>query len=315
MTKVAVPLFGSRVSPRYLYAPSLLAAEVEGREVASRTTVPLEGLSDDVFLDQLAELCVDVFICGGASRDFMSEARAAGIEVINNVAGEVDDVLSAFCTDRIYPGYGLGVGEGVREQVVREMPQEEESINCIRCRHHYCLEGRECPLNLPGEDVAMAPREERLQEASHQSSDSQVLCRVEELIKFCRSLGHKRLGIAFCSEMFREAELLTRVLERHFHVVPVCCKVGVRGEEEGAHTSCNAAGQAEVLNGTGTDLNLVVGLCLGCDIIFAEHSKAPVTTLFVKDKTLANNPVGALYSPHYLSELLNEKERKDERVI
>ncbi|MFO8057852.1 MAG: DUF1847 domain-containing protein [bacterium] len=312
--KIAVPLFGSRVSPRYLYAPSLLVAEVEGHELISRHTVPLEGASDDVFLDQLAELEVSVFICGGASREFSDEAGAAGIEVISNVAGEVDEVLSAFAAGRLSPGYGLGMGEGRRERIVRELPQESDSINCVRCRHRYCLEGRECPLNLPGEDTGIDPQEERFHEASGQGADSELRCRVEEVMSFCRSIGYRRLGVAFCSEMFREAELLTRVLERHFRVFPVCCKVGVR-EQEDTHSSCNAAGQAELLNSAGTDLNLVVGLCLGCDIIFGRHSKAPATTLFVKDKTLANNPVGALYSPHYLEELLNEKERKDERVI
>ena len=34
----------------------------------------------------------------------------------------------------------------------------------------------------------------------------------------------------------------------------------------------------------------------------AEASDAPVSTLFVKDRSLANNPIGALYSDYYLQE-------------
>jgi uncharacterized metal-binding protein len=57
------------------------------------------------------------------------------------------------------------------------------------------------------------------------------------------------------------------------------------------------------LNRHGTEINAIVGLCIGCDLVFVRHSRAPVTTLFVKDRSLANNPVGALYSNYYLTEL------------
>ena len=36
-----------------------------------------------------------------------------------------------------------------------------------------------------------------------------------------------------------------------------------------------------ILNEVGTDLNVIVGLCVGHDIAFTQHSKAPVTTLIV----------------------------------
>ena len=59
---------------------------------------------------------------------------------------------------------------------------------------------------------------------------------------------------------------------------------------------CNPVGQAAILNRAGTELNLLVGLCLGHDMLFNKHSAAPVTTVIVKDRVLANNPAGALYS-------------------
>ena len=54
--------------------------------------------------------------------------------------------------------------------------------------------------------------------------------------------------------------------------------------------------QAEILNSQGTELNIMVGLCVGHDSLFYMNSKAPVTTLVVKDRVLANNPAGALYA-------------------
>lgn len=42
-----------------------------------------------------------------------------------------------------------------------------------------------------------------------------------------------------------------------------------------------------------------MGLCLGHDVLFNKHSVAPVTTVIVKDRVLANNPAGALYSSYW----------------
>ena len=47
---------------------------------------------------------------------------------------------------------------------------------------------------------------------------------------------------------------------------------------------------------------MIVGLCMGADCVFTARSEAPVTTLFVKDRSLANNPIGAVYSEYYLRE-------------
>jgi hypothetical protein len=58
---------------------------------------------------------------------------------------------------------------------------------------------------------------------------------------------------------------------------------------------CNPVMQAELLNQAGTDLNVVMGLCVGHDSLFYKYSEALVTTLVAKDRVLAHNPAGALY--------------------
>ena len=40
---------------------------------------------------------------------------------------------------------------------------------------------------------------------------------------------------------------------------------------------------------------LALGLCVGHDSLFYQYSEARVTTLVVKDRVLAHNPVGAIY--------------------
>ncbi|MFC1893376.1 DUF1847 domain-containing protein [Chloroflexota bacterium] len=44
-----------------------------------------------------------------------------------------------------------------------------------------------------------------------------------------------------------------------------------------------------------TELNIMVGLCLGHDIMFLRYCKAETTPLVVKDRVLGHNPIAALY--------------------
>ena len=46
-------------------------------------------------------------------------------------------------------------------------------------------------------------------------------------------------------------------------------------------------------------MNIIVGLCVGHDMLFARHSEAPVTTLVVKDRVTGHNPVAALYGQNF----------------
>ncbi|MCP6429314.1 DUF1847 domain-containing protein [Klebsiella pneumoniae] len=62
------------------------------------------------------------------------------------------------------------------------------------------------------------------------------------------------------------------------------------------------------MNQANTDLNVVVGLCVGHDSLFIKHSDAPVTTLITKDRVLGHNTAAALYtSGFYYKRLLQEE--------
>ena len=133
--------------------------------------------------------------------------------------------------------------------------------------------------------------------------------RLVEIINFSKKMGYKHIGIAFCVGFEREAETLNNILKQHFKVSSVCCKVcGIdkdvlgfeKMKEEGIETMCNPVGQAAVLNDLNTDLNLILGLCIGHDILFTKHCKAPVSTFIVKDRILGHNPAASLYSRYYL---------------
>jgi len=44
-------------------------------------------------------------------------------------------------------------------------------------------------------------------------------------------------------------------------------------------------------------------LCVGHDMIFTKHSEAPVSSLITKDRVLANNPAGVVYSRYWRRKL------------
>jgi uncharacterized metal-binding protein len=54
--------------------------------------------------------------------------------------------------------------------------------------------------------------------------------------------------------------------------------------------------QAILLDEEKTDFNILVGLCVGHDSLFFKYSKAFTTVPMVKDRVLAHNPAGALYT-------------------
>ena len=120
--------------------------------------------------------------------------------------------------------------------------------------------------------------------------------RVEELKKFAENSGVKRIGIAHCVGMTREALELKERFSDKFEVYTVDCKYAkIKGsellnDETVKGTSCNPAGQADFLAQNETDLNISFGLCVGHDIMFNMKSKAPTTTLVVKDREHKHNP-------------------------
>ncbi len=146
----------------------------------------------------------------------------------------------------------------------------------------------------------------------------QKYTRVEEVVEFASRMGYKRIGIATCVGLIEESRILARILRKNgFEVYGAVCKIGSFlktdvgvPEEDITRTGevmCNPIMQAEVLNAAETDLNVVMGLCVGHDSLFYKYSKALVTTLVAKDRVLAHNPVGALYQAKaYYKKLLND---------
>ncbi len=123
--------------------------------------------------------------------------------------------------------------------------------------------------------------------------------RIHEIIEYARIRGMKRLGVATCYSLLPEAKMLSDILESSgFEVISLSCLCGeVKPQELGmpGEIFCNPILQAEILSREKTELNIMVGLCVGHDILFLRYSRAETTPLIVKDRALGHNPVAALY--------------------
>ncbi len=147
------------------------------------------------------------------------------------------------------------------------------------------------------------------------------LTRVEEIIEFAKRIGAKKIGIATCAGLIEEAKIFAAILEaKGLEYYSAICKVGsvdkteigILEEEKvrpGGHESmCNPILQARILNYHQTDLNVLIGLCVGHDSLFNKYSEALVTTLVTKDRVTGHNPVAALYTAHsYYGRMLKEE--------
>lgn len=199
-------------------------------------------------------------------------------------------------------------------------PSEENLHSCVDCGTQNCkFKDRTypefCPtVNLSDEDLQWAL--ERYEEGRNHDimvASAEVeyegYCqwtRVQEIMEFARKIGAHKIGIANCIGLINEARTFARILRANgFQPYSVICKVAGKAKssigipaqcEEIGAAMCNPILQARLLNQAGTDLNVVIGLCVGHDSLFYRYSDAYVTTLVTKDRVTGNNPVATLYT-------------------
>ena len=216
----------------------------------------------------------------------------------------------------------------------------EKKLTCADCKVRVCGNAAYSPeTNYPGfcptpglqeggqkEDLlaeAMAlygednNREIMIAAAEVESEGYCVWPRVEEIMRFAEKIGAHKIGIATCVGLLNEASIFADILRaRGFEAVGIGCKAGSQlkvsvGIPESCTdvgpTMCNPILQAKKLEAEGTDLNVVVGLCVGHDSLFYKYSAAPVTTLITKDRVTGHNPAGPLYTSKSYYKKLSRK--------
>ncbi|MDD3350528.1 MAG: DUF1847 domain-containing protein [Eubacteriales bacterium] len=200
---------------------------------------------------------------------------------------------------------------------------------CAECKVKACYTGKrevvpeDCPMKCS--DVVEKSLEEysaEIKEFARQAAllESEGYCRwtrVEETIRFCVAMKYQKIGLAFCIGLKKEAEILSKLFRAHgLTILSANCKfscvqkefIGISEEEKlrpgTSEVMCNPIAQALFFNGEKTDINVVMGLCVGHDSLFFKYSEAPCTVVLTKDRVLCHNPAAALYcSEGYMKSL------------
>ena len=94
--KVAVTVWGDRISPVFDASRRLLVATIESARIVDRSYVIFNPERPSSLVKTLAELDVPVLVCGAVSQVPASVITAAGIQLIPFIAGRVERVLLAY---------------------------------------------------------------------------------------------------------------------------------------------------------------------------------------------------------------------------
>lgn len=104
--KLAIMLYGTRVSPRYGYSQGVLIVEVNNQGECVRKTLETGKYYPERIPELLSKEGVEVVISGGMNQHFQNLFHLRGIHVIWGIIGEADDVLAAYLTGQLSPGMG-----------------------------------------------------------------------------------------------------------------------------------------------------------------------------------------------------------------
>ena len=196
---------------------------------------------------------------------------------------------------------------------------------CYKCNcSSHCSIGipnkelENCPItsspDIQRKAIKMYETDEFIKRANIVSTivkEQKSMPRLKDAIEFAKGMGYRKIGIASCAALQNETKITVEKLTQYgFEVSSVCCQTGgdkkidVTAPKDLAiptineyhldYVTCNPVAQALLLNNAKTDLNFIIGLCIGHDITFTYLSEAPVTTLIAKDRLIRHNPAAIL---------------------
>jgi predicted Fe-Mo cluster-binding NifX family protein len=99
--RIAIPTWRGRVSPVFDVARRLLLVDSENGQPVRQEEVALEEAGLTARAGRLVELAADVLICGAISRPLEAMLVAAGVRVIPQTCGPVEQVLRAFVSGQM----------------------------------------------------------------------------------------------------------------------------------------------------------------------------------------------------------------------
>lgn len=114
--KVAIPIFQTKVSPRFDSSKGFVLFDVEYNSIVDREKLITIGWSDSAKIKHLIDLGIDTLICGGIDRVSMQQLSANDIRVFAWVTGEIEDAIWCYLGNRLESGVILGERGRLKER-------------------------------------------------------------------------------------------------------------------------------------------------------------------------------------------------------
>jgi len=106
--KIAIPVFHTKISPRFDSTQGFILLQVEKSEVVRRENIPTKGWPASGKIKQLVDLEVDTLICGGIDLESLQQLNFNGIKIYSWITGEFEDAVTRFLNQGLESGIILG---------------------------------------------------------------------------------------------------------------------------------------------------------------------------------------------------------------
>lgn len=105
--KIAITVWGNRISPVFDAASALLLVDLTEREAPGRDLRLFQPGRQDSFIALLQENDVGLLICGAICEAAVHRVEAAGVEVIPFLAGEVDPLIEGYLKGQDFTAFTM----------------------------------------------------------------------------------------------------------------------------------------------------------------------------------------------------------------
>ena len=179
-----------------------------------------------------------------------------------------------------------------RKAVLEQANELYKPEKTMEFAYNISLQEAECYANRDQQPYIMQPSKTR----------------IVEICEFALKMKYRRIGLAFCLGLAKEAEVADEIFKGYgLEVVSVCCKAGNTSKDflglsqdqkiyqDMDEAMCNPIFQAKVLEDDDVDFAVLLGLCVGHDTLFLQNCSIPATVLAVKDRVTGHNPLAAIY--------------------
>lgn len=176
-------------------------------------------------------------------------------------------------------------------------------MDCLTCNLNKCTQTESCGAekfesNVIVDNYIVEDNQKIVQSAAYLVDNGKAgkNNRFEELVEFIRKMDYKNVGLAYCYGMKNDALKVKNYFKQNgIKVKGVSCAIGgisqhlVNQNCDIHNVSCNPLGQATQLNEEDIDFSMIMGICLGHDILLQKNLQSDFTTIVVKDRALKNN--------------------------